>query len=45
MIRYGAAALFTAMTKEAMTRMSLDAAISIDEVLNSKKPSWPVNLI
>ncbi|HCL04429.1 MAG TPA: hypothetical protein DHW61_18815 [Lachnoclostridium phytofermentans] len=34
-----------ALTKEAMARMSLDAAIGIDEVLSGKKPSWPVNLI
>ncbi|ABX41839.1 hydroxyacid dehydrogenase [Lachnoclostridium phytofermentans] len=32
-----------ALTKEAMARMSLDAAIGIDEVLSGKKPSWPVN--
>jgi D-3-phosphoglycerate dehydrogenase len=32
-----------ALTKEAMARMSLDAAISIDEVLSGRKPSWPVN--
>lgn len=30
-----------ALTKEAMARMSLDAAIGIDEVLSGKKPSWP----
>lgn len=34
-----------ALTKEAMARMSLDAAIGIDEVLTGRKPSWPVNLI
>jgi D-3-phosphoglycerate dehydrogenase len=34
-----------ALTKEAMARMSLDAAISIDEVLSNRKPSWPVNQI
>ncbi len=34
-----------ALTKEAMERMSLDAAIGIDEVLSGKKPSWPVNQI
>ncbi|MDF2803669.1 MAG: D-isomer specific 2-hydroxyacid dehydrogenase NAD-binding [Anaerocolumna sp.] len=34
-----------ALTKEAMDRMSLQAAISIDEVLKGEKPSWPVNEI
>lgn len=34
-----------ALTKEAMARMSLDAAIGIDEVLSGKKPSWPVNQV
>jgi D-3-phosphoglycerate dehydrogenase len=32
-----------ALTKEATERMSLHAAISIDEVLSGKTPSWPVN--
>lgn len=32
-----------ALTKEAMARMSLDAAIGIDEVLSGNKVSWPVN--
>lgn len=31
------------MTQEAMDRMSLHAAICIDEVFSGKKPSWPVN--
>jgi D-3-phosphoglycerate dehydrogenase len=34
-----------ALTKEAMARMSLDAAIGVDEVLSGRKPSWPVNLL
>lgn len=32
-----------AHTKEAAIRMSLHAAIGIDQVLSGKKPSWPVN--
>lgn len=32
-----------AATGEALGRMSMDAAISIDEVLSGKEPSWPVN--
>lgn len=32
-----------ALTKEAMERMSLQAAISIDEMLSGEKLSWPVN--
>lgn len=31
------------LSKESKERMSLYAAIGIDEVLNGKKPSWPVN--
>lgn len=34
-----------ALTTEAMERMSLQAAISIDEVLRGDRPSWPVNVI
>jgi D-3-phosphoglycerate dehydrogenase len=30
-------------TKDSIERMSLHAAIGIDEVLSGKKPSWPVN--
>ncbi|WP_096187487.1 hydroxyacid dehydrogenase [Evansella halocellulosilytica] len=33
-----------AMTTEAKDRMSLHAAIGIDDVLSGKKPSWPVNI-
>lgn len=32
-----------ALTRESKARMSLHAAIGIDEVLSGKKPSWPVN--
>lgn len=32
-------------TKEAMNRMAVHAALGIIEVLNNKKPSWPVNQI
>jgi len=32
-----------ALTAEATVRMSLHAAIGIDEVLSGKEPSWPVN--
>jgi D-3-phosphoglycerate dehydrogenase len=32
-----------ALTAEATARMSLHAAIGIDEVLSGKKPGWPVN--
>lgn len=34
-----------ALTAEAMERMSLQAAMSIDEVLRGDKPTWPVNQI
>lgn len=34
-----------ALTVEAMQRMSLHAAMCIDEVLSGKKPSWPVNMV
>lgn len=32
-----------ALTGEAMERMALHAALGIDEVLNGKRPSWPMN--
>ncbi len=32
-----------ALTREALTRMALHAAIGVDEVLSGKEPSWPVN--
>jgi D-3-phosphoglycerate dehydrogenase len=31
------------VTVESMPKISLHAAIGIDEVLNGKAPSWPVN--
>jgi D-3-phosphoglycerate dehydrogenase len=32
-----------ALTKECTGRMSLHAAMGIDEVLSGKEPTWPVN--
>lgn len=34
-----------ALTKEGSIKMALHAAIQIDQVLNGKEPSWPVNQI